>query len=182
MRKVFSILIAVGIIVCLMGVASCGDLDPAKAPFNAQIIILNPEVTWSQQCITDTEVCEAAGDYVVEFVEVLVVAGDSRTSGGSSPTVNQPLNNVEVSVVANGDLYLLEDDRSKMPPLAQPFYTETDERGRVELVWRYRLAYVCGDELSRDFNASVGTAVSKLKMNISCEASSSGDDDDDSSE
>ena len=179
MRKYFAIVLAAGVFAYLLGLASCGDFDPSKAHLSVDINFANSDETNSYGCDPVTTIC-AAHQVDWRWVEVTVTELNERT-GATAPETGAPVNDVEIAFMTwpiKGDkLYLVTDNRSKVPPLVQPYTMRTDERGHAQIVWVFQGTAACtGDLDSHWIEASVGTAKKKYQIDMTC-ASTSGDDD-----
>ena len=188
MRKYMAILLPVCVVAYFLGIASCGDFDPAVAPYAVEIVFLNPEetITWdcSGQMIPgyeDKYYCNAYfADADWRWIEVTVMEMNSRT-GGTAEQTGAPLNDVEIWFMTwpsqDDELYLPEDDRSALPPLTEPYFTRTDERGRAEIIWLFHGPMACGAAETHWIEASVGTTRNRLTIDVSCNPFEEGDDD-----
>jgi hypothetical protein len=174
MRKVFAIVLAAGVFAFVLGLASCGDLDPSKAHPNVTITFENQDETISDGCGSGVA-CNNAGVWDYRWVEVLVTENGERTGATTAPDTDAPVTDVEISFmtwpVENDKLYLVTDNRSALPPLVQPYTMRTDERGRAELVWMFQYPSLCsGDEVTHWLEATVGTNRSRMTVGITCQA------------
>ncbi|MCB1152031.1 MAG: hypothetical protein H6684_06050 [Deltaproteobacteria bacterium] len=121
-----------------------------------------------------------------EFITTAIVylAGSSTTSASSSTNVD-PMNDVEVRwvVTSGAELYQLSDDSSSVPPLANPYLTETDDRGLSEVKVRVPLPTKASDSISYFVSADIGISASEFEINMVSEdltEDTTDDDDDDS--
>ncbi|MCC6158032.1 MAG: hypothetical protein IT350_08255 [Deltaproteobacteria bacterium] len=120
------------------------------------------------------------------YYEQILVAIVSRSSGSSASTdvvAGVPLNGVEVRWVTQGplfELYELSDVPGEIPPLANPYMDETDDRGITELKVRFPLPIAAGSQIDRIVTVDIGVDVASYKFTVTTEEgdTSTGDDDD----
>jgi hypothetical protein len=182
MRKVFAITVMAGLLAYLLAIASCGDFDPSKAHLDVEITFEGPDETMTVGCVTGGP-CWTIG-YDWRWVEVTVTETTERT-GATAPVTGAPLNDVEISFmtwpVKDDQLYLVTDNRSALPPLAEPYTMRTDERGHAEIIWMFQGPAACAAGTDTHWiEASVGTDKSRQQVDITCEAATDDDSGDDS--
>ncbi len=120
------------------------------------------------------------------YYEQILVAIVSRASGSSASTdviAGVPLNGVEVRWVSQGaglELYELADVPGDIPPLANPYMDETDDRGVTELKVRFPNPVRTGVSGDLIVTVDIGVDLAAYKFTVTAEESdttSGGDDD-----
>lgn len=120
------------------------------------------------------------------YYEQILVALVSRASGSSTSTdviAGVPLNGVEVRWVTQGrflELYELSDVPGEIPPLANPYMDESDDRGITELKVRFPMPVAPGSTIDRIVTVDIGVDMASYKFTFTTEEgdTTSGDDDD----
>ena len=198
MRKSVSVLcvVAAFAFVYAMSFASCGNTDPADAPIGAVVQFTQEDESWTFACGVLVEDDASTPDYDPvlgcnggvdsRWVTAIVTDGNERT-GGTSTQIGAPLNNVEIRwytwPIDNDELWLVDDPIGQVPPLAQPYFTETDDNGTSEIIWRFYRPDECdGNDDTHWLVAAVGTAEQRLSIALTCDLPSDSGDDDDSTD
>ncbi|MDP8224697.1 MAG: hypothetical protein P9L99_15160 [Candidatus Lernaella stagnicola] len=97
--------------------------------------------------------------FVSYLISAVVQGPASLVIAEGSEEVTDPLNGVEVRwTVAGGELYLPADIPGDVPPLSNPFYDESNDRGISETKYRIAVPNQCGAEVSYSITASIGVA------------------------
>ncbi len=122
------------------------------------------------------------------YYEQILVAIVSRSSGSSTSTdviAGVPLNGVEVRWVTQGpliELYELSDVPGEIPPLANPYMDETDDRGITELKVRFPLPIAPGTQIDRIVTVDIGVDAASYKFTVTTEEGDTSTSDDDASD
>ena len=124
--------------------------------------------------VTKPDVSEGAGGQ----------SGITEGSEGSGGYIRGiPMNDIEVRFIAEGgELYKLSDIPSDIPPLANPYVTRTDDRGKAEVKYRTPLPTLCDYTQSYILSADIGVSISFYQLDFTVEAGEEeegADDDDD---
>ena len=94
-----------------------------------------------------------------------------------------PLNGIQLRFVAlGGELYKLSDVPSQVPPLANPYVSKTDKRGKSEIKYRTPLPRYCNSAEIFFLEADIGVSISQFKVEYQVTAgtdTTTTDDDDD---
>ena len=108
----------------------------------------------------------------------------SGTSGGEIEGI--PLNDIEVRFIAEGgEMYKLSDLPSQVPPLANPYMTATDDRGKADIKYRTPLPTFCDYTRSFILSADIGVSIAYYQLDFTVASSTGGlegDDDDDATQ
>lgn len=131
-----------------------------------------------------------AGDFDIGdcgYYEQILVAIVTRSSGSSASTdviAGVPLNGVEVRWVTQGEfleLYELADVPGDIPPLANPYLDETDDRGVTELKTRFPIPIAAGVSGDYIVTVDIGVDLASYKFTVTTEEAdtggATGDDD-----
>lgn len=105
--------------------------------------------------------------------------GDGATGGTISGEV---MNGIEVRFISQGgEMYKLSDIPGDIAPLANPYVTETDERGKADVKYRTPLPTFCDTTLSYVLSGDIGVSQAFMTISYMVDASNADatDDDDD---
>jgi len=112
------------------------------------------------------------------FIITAIVTGEAKqliAEGGDE--VATPMNGVEVRwITSGGEMYELDDVPGTIPPLSNPFYDETDERGLSDIKLRVPLPNGCGYEVDYVIDASIGVSTATAEFSMSAEEGEFDDD------
>lgn len=132
--------------------------------------------------------CGSLNNIVTAFAYLPASTGSTTGATGENAGTSltgEVLNDIEVRFIAvNGEMYRLSDISGAVPPLANPYLTRTDDRGKAELKYLTQFPTVCGSTTTYILSADLG--VSKTEMSITftvtAETEEEATDDDDSVE
>jgi hypothetical protein len=118
--------------------------------------------------------CGYLNTIVAAFVTLSTSSGSTGDSGGDTvggSLSGTPLNDIEVRFIAQGgELYELADVPSQIPPLANPYVTATDDRGKAEVKYRTPLPTVCGSTITYVLSADIGVSQAAMSVNFTVDA------------
>jgi hypothetical protein len=106
-------------------------------------------------------------------------------TGSSGSTTGTPSNGMLVRWIAGGgELYQPTDDPSVVPPLTDPYYNKTDDRGISEVKYQVSRPGACGASIAYTISADVGNTSTATTFTYTVQAATvdddtSPDDDDD---
>ena len=120
----------------------------------------------------------------MSYIVTAFVNGPATTEAGETEKVSYPMNEVEVEwVIVGGELYELGDVPGEIPPLPNPFYDRTNDRGLSQVKYRLPLPNTCGESMTYVLSASIGVDNDEVKYRFTAEDldedSTTTDDDDD---
>jgi hypothetical protein len=132
--------------------------------------------------------CGYNNSIVTAFVEKYTYgsAGDtesSETEGSTGGALGgEPMNDIELRFIAyDGEMYKLSDDPKLLPPLANPYVTRTDDRGKSEIKYRVPRPVACDFEYTYLLEADIGVSKAWVQIEFTVEEATEEDvtDDDD---
>ena len=186
MKRVGLLIVVTLFFIVALGI-SCGE--DVTAPYTSEVEISTDDVDWEIAC---TSSCKPEFYGILVHYVTAVVTYGNKTAPVSS--VDQPLNGVEITWLASsGDLWLPEDDympyynndcylcsgpddpncpqcKNVLWPLAQPYDTETNDRGLSEVVWILWSPSDCDSTYNTKIWADIGVSTDDMQVTISVEA------------
>lgn len=122
----------------------------------------------------------------LSYIVTGFVNGPATTGEGGTDEVQYPMNDIEVEWVSvGGELYELGDIPGEIPPLPNPFYDRTSDRGLSQVKYRLPLPNSCGESMTYVLSASIGVSFDEVKYKFTAEdteeddGTTTDDDDDD---
>jgi hypothetical protein len=103
----------------------------------------------------------------------------SSTVSSTSTAGGEPQDNVQVRWVAQGGgMYKPSDVVGAVPPLSNPFYDRTDDRGLSEIKYQVSHPTTCGDTVNYTIGADIGVSAASLTISEVVATSTTTVDDD----
>jgi hypothetical protein len=162
---------------CLSGPEACADL---VCDTYDKWIATCEENQYAQAARNFLRAADGRCGFIYYLVPAVVngsISSSSTTSAGGSSVTN-PLDDIEVRwTTMGGALYKPSDDPTKVPPLANPYYDRTNDRGISEVKYQLPIPTRCGQSASYELGASIGVDAATASFDLDVEAGETTDDD-----
>lgn len=134
---------------------------------------------YAKMILGDEDACGSLNNIITAYVSNEV--STSTTTGseeGATVGSAEAMNDVEVRFIAiNGEMYKLSDISGSVPPLANPYITRTDDRGKAEVKYLTHFPTSCGSVVTYILQADVGISQASVTYEFQVEDAETSDDD-----